>query len=128
LETLRTNIKRDPTRLRQIISAPDFVKYFGEAEPHPEGERQNIFGMEGELKTAPKGVPKDHKDIDLLKCRSFAVSHRFTDSEVLEPDFRHKVGMVARVMQPFVHCLNDMMTIAPDDSDEDGQDEDGDED
>lgn len=57
----RTNIKRDPTRLRQIISAADFVQYFGEAKPHPEGERQNIFGMEGELKTAPKGVSKDHK-------------------------------------------------------------------
>lgn len=57
----RTNIKRDPTRLRQIISAPDFVRYFGEPKPHPEGERQNIFGMDGELKTAPKGVAKDHK-------------------------------------------------------------------
>jgi hypothetical protein len=44
-----------------VISSPEFVKFFGKAKPHPKGERQNIFGFEGELKTAPKGVPKDHK-------------------------------------------------------------------
>ena len=60
------------------------------------------------------------RDIDLLKCRSFAVVHRlgvpflpeqhgshslfrFTDSEVLAPDFKEKVAVVAKIMQPFVH-------------------------
>jgi len=47
---------------------------------------------------------------------------------VLDPDFKHKVGMVVRVMEPLVHCLNDMMTIAPDDTDDDDQDGDEDED
>jgi hypothetical protein len=49
-----------------------------------------VFGMDDELKVAPKGIDKGHKcvllyvlwrepdnrylrDIDLLKCRSFAV-------------------------------------------------------
>ncbi|KAF8802009.1 hypothetical protein BYT27DRAFT_7197467 [Phlegmacium glaucopus] len=112
LATIRSNIQRSSRRLRSIISAPEFVTFFGEAKPHPEGERQNIFGMEDELKVAPKGIGKDHKDIDLLKCRSFAVIHRFTDSEVLAPDFKEKVALVAKVMQPFVHCLNDLMTVA----------------
>jgi hypothetical protein len=40
------------------------------------GEVQNVFGREDELKNAPKGVPKDHKDIDLLRLRSFAVALR----------------------------------------------------
>ena len=64
----RSNIQRNPRRLRSIISAPDFVEFFGEARPHPDGERQNIFGMDDELKVAPKGFAKDHKyarfDID----------------------------------------------------------------
>ena len=94
----RNNIKRSSRRLRQVISAPDFEALFGPARPHPKGERQNIFGMEDELKVAPKGVDKNHKcvscarllmcsasgidetrrvrDIDLLKCRSFAVVHK----------------------------------------------------
>jgi uncharacterized protein (TIGR02453 family) len=123
LATVRTNIQRNSRRLRSIISAPEFVEFFGEAKPHPQGERQNIFGMDDELKVAPKGFAKDHKDIDLLKCRSFAVIHRFTDSEVLAPDFKEKVAVVARIMQPFVHCLNDLMTVAANDADSDEDDD-----
>lgn len=71
------------------------MAHFGEPRPHPKGERQNVFGAEDELKTAPKGVAKNHKyafidslplitylylnlrDIDLLKCRSLAVLQRY---------------------------------------------------
>lgn len=58
---LRSNILRNPSRLRDLISAHAFVKLFGEPKPHPKGQRRNIFGMEDELKVAPKGVGKDHK-------------------------------------------------------------------
>lgn len=54
---------------------------FGPAKPHKDGKninskRQNVFGHEDALKVAPKGVDKDHKDIDLLKLRSVAVVHQ----------------------------------------------------
>ncbi|PFH46959.1 hypothetical protein AMATHDRAFT_153318 [Amanita thiersii Skay4041] len=111
LATIRSNLQRNSRRLRDIISSPTFVKYFGKAEPHPSGERQNIFGQEDELKKAPKGVDKDHKDIDLLRCRSYAVAYRFTDEEVMSEGFKEKVGEVVEVMRPFVHCLNDLMTV-----------------
>ncbi|KAJ8701795.1 hypothetical protein PTI98_000548 [Pleurotus ostreatus] len=126
LAAIRANVLRNPNRLRQVISEPEFVRWFGAAERPPDGERSNIFGMEDELKVAPKGIDKNHKDIDLLKCRSFAVVHRFLDNEVLDPEFKNKLADVARVMMPFVHCLNDMMTVPPDgdDGDED-QDEQG---
>ncbi|XP_006455055.1 hypothetical protein AGABI2DRAFT_209325 [Agaricus bisporus var. bisporus H97] len=119
LDTIRSNIKRDSGRLREIISFAEFEQFFGVAKPHPNGERQNIFGREDELKTAPKGVPKDHQDIDLLKCRSFAVAHCFTDDEVLDVNFKQELGYVAQVMRPFVRCLNDLMTITPDDDNSD---------
>jgi hypothetical protein len=91
----RTNIKRNSTPLRTVISTPEFVKHFGEAKPDPKGSRRNIFGFEDELKVAPKGVDKAHKcvvltigkprlrltvldrDIDLLKCRTFAVVYKY---------------------------------------------------
>ncbi|RDB17273.1 hypothetical protein Hypma_001957 [Hypsizygus marmoreus] len=111
LATIRTNILRSSARLRRVISDPEFVKYFGKPKPRADRGRQNIFGMDDELKVAPKGVDKDHPDIDLLKCRSFAVVHRFRDEEVLAQDFKHKVADMVRVMRPFVHCLNDMMTV-----------------
>ncbi|KIY53899.1 hypothetical protein FISHEDRAFT_32138, partial [Fistulina hepatica ATCC 64428] len=111
LATIRSNIQINSTRLRETISAAEFVQYFGEPRPHPKGRRQNIFGMDDELKVAPKGVDKNHQDIDLLKCRSFAVMHRFLDSEVLSADFTRRLAEVSQVMRPLVHCLNDMMTI-----------------
>ncbi|KAJ3913290.1 hypothetical protein F5877DRAFT_93251 [Lentinula edodes] len=126
LATIRSNIARSSDRLRQVISDPEFVKLFGEPKPMKDGGRRNIFGAEDELKVAPKGFAKDHKDIDLLKCRTFAVVHRFKDSEVLAPDFKNKLGEVAAVVRPFVHCLNDLMALQDNDGgddDEDGDDE-----
>ncbi|KAF8581204.1 hypothetical protein K439DRAFT_1647958 [Ramaria rubella] len=115
LASIRHHIVHNPSRLRNVISDPEFVKFFGEPSPHPKRERQNVFGQEDELKVAPKGVDKNHKDIDLLKLRSIAVFHSFLDSEVTAPDFKEAVCRVIKVMQPLVHCLNDMMTLPVDD-------------
>lgn len=130
LANIRASILRSPARLRAIIADPVFVKHFGKPEPHPQGKRQSIFGNDDQLKVAPKGVDKDHPDIDLLKCRSLAVGHRFTDEQVVDPDFKNELKRVAAVLRPFIHCLNDMMTLPPDDDDsddDDGGDEDGNE-
>jgi len=83
--------------------------------------RSSIFGRDDELKVAPKGIDKSHPDIDLLKCRSFAVVYRFMDVQVLAPDFKEELAKVAKVAQPFNRCLNDMITlpVADDDSNDD---------
>ncbi|KAG6899659.1 hypothetical protein C0993_008235 [Termitomyces sp. T159_Od127] len=122
LMNIRTNIQRraGADRLREVISAPEFVAYFGEPQPSHDSSRQSIFGREDELKVAPKGIDKNHRDLDLLKCRSFAVVYRFSDDEVLAEDFAERVGQVVRVMRPFVHCLNDMMTVTVADADDEG--------
>ncbi|CAE6451552.1 unnamed protein product [Rhizoctonia solani] len=124
LQTIRNVIQRNHgRRLRQILAEPGFVKYFGKPRPlatkGKEPKRQSIFGAEDELKVAPAGVKKDHPDIDLLKCRSFAVVHRFTDAQVLKKDFLEKVLKPVLVeMRPFVHCLNDYMTLPLDEMSE----------
>ncbi|OJT04034.1 hypothetical protein TRAPUB_5270 [Trametes pubescens] len=131
LQTIRNNLLRSPRRLRRLISTPAFEALFGPAHPHPKGARQNVFGFEDELKVAPKGVDKTHKDIDLLKCRSFAVVHTFTDTQVLAPDFKDELARVVQIVRPFVHCLNDLMTIPDADSsgsEDEGEPEDGAED
>ncbi|EIW51975.1 uncharacterized protein TRAVEDRAFT_136292 [Trametes versicolor FP-101664 SS1] len=129
LQTIRNNLLRSTRRLRQIISAPEFEALFGPAHPHPKGGRQNVFGFEDELKVAPKGVDKTHKDIDLLKCRSFAVIHKFTDQQVLAPDFKKELARIVQIVRPFVHCLNDLMTIQDaDSSGSEDEPEDGEED
>ncbi|KAG2006765.1 hypothetical protein CC2G_014511 [Coprinopsis cinerea AmutBmut pab1-1] len=134
LANIRTNLQRDSRRFKRIISAPRFVELFGKPEPHPKGGRQSIFGHEDELKVAPKGVDKNHKDIAILKCRTFAVVHTFKDSEVLDPGFQKTLAGVARVMKPFVYILNDLLTVGggqggsdSDDDDDEGDGGEGDE-
>jgi len=118
----RNHILRDPRRLRAVISATEFVSLFGDAKPHAKGKLQNIFGHEDELKNAPKGIAKDHRDIDLLKCRSIAVWHSISDEDVLSLDFKEKLIETINVLRPFVHLLNEMMTTVPGDE-EDGAEE-----
>jgi len=89
--------------LRNVISAPEFVKLFGEAKPLPNGGRRNIFGHPDQLKVAPKGVDKTHPEIDLLKLRSMTVLRRFTDKQVLSADFADLVADTVGVMAPFIH-------------------------
>jgi len=123
LNLIRNHIKHSSDRLREILSEPEFVAHFGAPHPHPQGKRQSVFGAEGELKTAPKGVDKSHKDIDLLKCRSLAVSQRFTDEQVLAGTFMQELENVVRILRPFVHCLNDMMTLPVESDSDDGDDD-----
>jgi hypothetical protein len=61
LATIRSHIQRNSSRIRRIINAPRFVKNFGPVKPLSKKGRQNIFGRDDELKTAPKGIDKDHK-------------------------------------------------------------------
>ncbi|GMK54461.1 hypothetical protein CspeluHIS016_0110470 [Cutaneotrichosporon spelunceum] len=113
LQRLRNRILGNPGpgAFRDAISRPQFVALFGAAEPGENGRRQNVFGHDDELKTAPKGIDKTHPQIDLLRLRTIAVVKHFTDEEVLDPGFRNKLADVVSVMAPFVHMLNDY--IAP---------------
>ena len=76
IATIRQRFLTDPKPFRDVISAPEFVKLFGQAKPHAKGQRQNVFGHDDALKVAPKGIEKGHKDIDLLKLRTIAVVHK----------------------------------------------------
>ena len=48
------------------------------------------------LKTAPKGYPKDHPHLDLLKHKSYIVSHPFTDKEVVDKKFVKNAAEIAK--------------------------------
>lgn len=60
------------------------------------------------LKTAPKGYPKDHPHLELLKHKSFIVSHHFTDKEVQDKNFLKKVVEGCKTLKP----LNDYISHA----------------
>jgi len=76
----------------------------------------------------PQNYPKDHKDIALLRLKSFTVSKTLADEDVVSPEFLDKVVNVFKHMEPLITYLN--RVVKPDDGDDDDSDEDldGDED
>ncbi|KAG0701124.1 hypothetical protein DFH29DRAFT_806714, partial [Suillus ampliporus] len=108
---------RRPRTLHTTLSSKAFTTHFGAPRPHLRGERQSVFRREDELKVAPKGVHQNHKDITLLKYRSLAVSCQFTPAQVVAPgsEFIDALHGVVDVMTPFVHCLDDLVTLPVED-------------
>lgn len=60
------------------------------------------------LKTSPKGYPKDHPHLEILKHKSYIVSHYFTDKEVTDKNFIKKVIEGCKTLKP----LNDFLSEA----------------
>jgi uncharacterized protein (TIGR02453 family) len=58
------------------------------------------------VKTAPKGYAKDHPHIDLLKHKSYIVSHYFTDQQVADKKFLKHAAEAAKAIKPLNDFLN----------------------
>ncbi len=97
LQRIREEIAIDADELRAIITAKDFVRVFGQLR----GEQ---------LKTAPKGFPKDHENIDLLRFKQFIFWKEFSDEEVVQNDFAIKVNETFKTMRPFFDYFSEILT------------------
>ena len=73
---IRKEIELDASEIRAILADKEYQLYFG-----------GKFESFSELKTAPRGFDKAHKDIDLLRKKGFIASRNFTDAEVLSETF-----------------------------------------
>ena len=94
---IREDIAIDNSELRSIISNKNFVATFDELK----GEQ---------LKTAPKGFPKDHEAIDLLRFKQFIVWRNFTDKEVLSNNFTQLADNTFKTMRPFLDYMSEVLT------------------
>ncbi len=84
LSKIRQEIDYNATKFLKILNGKGFKKYF-----------KGLSDWD-RLKTAPKGYPKDHPQIELLKNKSFTVSHTFTDKEVNDENFVKKVAAICK--------------------------------
>ena len=63
------------------------------------------------LKTAPKGFSQEHKYIELLRKKSFAVQTDLTQKLVTSADFEDHVIKVYKEMLPFRNYLNQAVSV-----------------
>lgn len=96
LGKVRDAIVRDSASLEAILADPDFVRWFG--------------GLSGDsLKTAPRGYPKDHPSIGLLRRTRFLAVHTLADAELSSPDLVPKALEVYSAMKPFLLWLESVL-------------------
>lgn len=93
LAAIRQEIDYNGGDLVKILETPTFKVLF----PKVEGEA---------LKNMPKGYPKDHQFIELLKQNQLYVMHKYTDNQVVEAGFLDKVVSHCHTMKPFADWLN----------------------
>lgn len=93
INKIRQEIDYNTDEFKKILNNATFKKYFG--------------GITGEqLKTAPKGYPKDHPEIELLRYKSYLVSNECGDKVVTSEDFLIHATNVFKAMKPFDDFLN----------------------
>ncbi|WP_282162725.1 DUF2461 domain-containing protein [Ulvibacterium marinum] len=99
LRSIRDAIDYDGEELKKILSKKSFKETFGD------------LVLDERLKSAPKGFSNDHPHIGLLRNKTFAVMHSFSNTEVLQQDFEQKVIKVYQEMLPFRSYLNKAVTV-----------------
>ncbi len=95
LKKIRQEVDYNPEELKKIVEQPEFKNLFGEIR----GEK---------LKTAPKGYPKDHPNIEFLKLKSYTVMNQVSDSDVKSDSILDTVLKHFEMMKPF----NDYLSVA----------------
>ena len=95
----REAVSQRPGLFKSIISDAEFKQYFGSLQ----GER---------LKTAPKGFPPDHPEIELLRLKEVLAVHPLPDAEVLSAGFVADIVKTFTALKPFLDYLNELSTFS----------------
>ncbi|MCM1111410.1 MAG: DUF2461 domain-containing protein [Clostridium sp.] len=93
LNLLRRDIVDNIDEFRGILSEPSLRKNY----PEWVGQR---------LKTTPKGWPKDHPEIDLLRLKEYGRFHHVSPEFFLDPDWPPRASEIMKSLQPLIDFLN----------------------
>ena len=96
LKAIREYIAENGEEFLDIIQDKNFRKIYPEL-------------MDDKLKTAPKGFPKDHEFIELLRYKSFVFSNQFNKSQVSANNYIELLVQSFKTLQPVNKFLNDAL-------------------
>ena len=94
---IRKELELDADEFRKVIGAKKFKNVWGD-----------LVG--DEVKTAPKGFNKEHKDIDLIRKKQFIFTKKFTDKEVTSPDFLKEIDNAFKTIRPYFDYMSEVFT------------------
>jgi len=88
LKAIRQEIDYNAAELKAIIDDAGFVKLFGN------------FRSQDQLKTVPREYSADNENIELLKLKSFIVSHQIKDKDMLKDNCAEYIAQVCSKIYP----------------------------
>lgn len=97
LRRIRMDILYDHGTWRKLLQAAALRKTWGGLEGH-------------QLKTAPRGFPKEHEALDLLRRTQFIFRQSFTDQEVLATGFLKEVNKSYQAIRPWMDHMSAVLT------------------
>lgn len=95
LSKIRQEVDYNGEKLLKILKDKKFKKWY------------NGLDDFDKLKTMPKGYSVDNPYIDLLKNKSFIVSHSFTDAQVKDKKFLKNVAEAYKAIKPLNEFLKE---------------------
>jgi uncharacterized protein (TIGR02453 family) len=97
----------DLLRIRQDIdlNPEDWKKLLNKAPV------KSLGGFKGaSVLNAPKGFPKDHPSIELLRRKQFYFEKDFSDAEVLSDNFLKQINQTFKNLRPFFDYMSEVLT------------------
>ncbi len=94
---IRKEFEMDASEMREILNNKSFKSVWGILE----GD---------ELKSAPRNFDKDHPDIDLIRKKQYIFVKKYTDKEVLSPNFLKDVDQSFKAIRPYFNYMSDVLT------------------
>jgi uncharacterized protein (TIGR02453 family) len=88
LKAIRQEIDYNGGDLDKIITNPEFKSLFGNLR------------QDDKLKTVPKGYDADNEHIELLKLKSFIVTHDLKDKELLNTNSAENIAEICSKLHP----------------------------
>jgi uncharacterized protein (TIGR02453 family) len=94
---IRKEFEMDDKEIRSIINNKTFKNIWGE-----------LVG--DEVKSAPRDFDKNHPAIDLIKKKQYIFTKKYTDKEVLDPNFLNEVNKAFKAIRPYFNYMSDVLT------------------
>jgi uncharacterized protein (TIGR02453 family) len=94
---IRQDIDLNYNDWKKLLSGKSIISTFGKLKGEP-------------VKTAPKGFSKVNPAIELLKHKQFYFERKFTDKEVLSPDFLQELNKTFKSLRSYFDYMSDVLT------------------
>ncbi|KAH6700816.1 hypothetical protein EV126DRAFT_522546 [Verticillium dahliae] len=121
VRALRASVDARPARWRAVLNGPVFKRIYLEGKGKGGGDEEAVDAFckgnqENALKTKPKGWEADHRDIELLKLRSYTVGAKIEDGLFAQEDAQERLKDMVVAMEPFITFLNRIVMPDPGDT------------